>query len=112
MVPEEADFVIEEMEAEECAERELQSRRIHESRNTLAADTHWTSASNTVFDGPGISPSGEGQVEKPQHIKCSRVLTPRCTLMVSRRSGNGDSSCGGGDDDDGGGKNDAPAELQ
>ena len=35
----------------EAAERELQSRRIHESRNTLSADTQWTSATDTVFDG-------------------------------------------------------------
>jgi hypothetical protein len=51
VVPEEANFVIEEMGEEECAERELQARRIHESRTTLSAETHWTSASNTVFDG-------------------------------------------------------------
>jgi hypothetical protein len=51
VVPEEANFVIEEMGEEECAERELQARRIHESRTTLSAETHWTSKSNTVFDG-------------------------------------------------------------
>ena len=38
---------------EEVAEtlRELQSRRIFQSRATLSADTEWTSATNTVFDG-------------------------------------------------------------
>ena len=51
VVPEESDLELVEMDEEECAERELQSRRIHESRNTLSADTHWTSASNTAFDG-------------------------------------------------------------
>ena len=35
----------------EAAERELQSRRIHESRSTLSADTQWTSSTDTVFDG-------------------------------------------------------------
>lgn len=51
VVPEESDVVVEEMGEEECAERELQARRIHASRATLSAETHWTSASNTVFDG-------------------------------------------------------------
>jgi hypothetical protein len=40
-----------EMPEEEAAERELQSRRIYASRNTLSADTQWTSATDTVFDG-------------------------------------------------------------
>jgi hypothetical protein len=39
------------MDEGEAAERELRRRRIHESRETLGADTHWISASNTVFDG-------------------------------------------------------------
>lgn len=51
VVPEESDFTLEDMSEEECAERELQARRIHESRKTLSADSHWTSASDTVFDG-------------------------------------------------------------
>jgi hypothetical protein len=38
------------MNEAEAAERELQSRRIYESRATLAADSQWVSASNTVFD--------------------------------------------------------------
>jgi hypothetical protein len=29
----------------------LQARRIHASRETLSAETHWTSSTNTVFDG-------------------------------------------------------------
>jgi hypothetical protein len=40
-----------EMPEEEAAERELQSRRIYASRSTLSADTQWTSATDTVFDG-------------------------------------------------------------
>jgi hypothetical protein len=51
VIPAEPDFQIVEMSEEEAAERELQSRRIHASRDTLSADTHWTSSTNTVFDG-------------------------------------------------------------
>jgi hypothetical protein len=51
VVPEEADFELVPMSEEEAAERELQSRRIYESRRTLGADSEWTSATNTVFDG-------------------------------------------------------------
>ena len=45
------EITIEEMSDAESDERELQARRIHESRSTLSADSHWTSASNTIFDG-------------------------------------------------------------
>ena len=51
VVPEEADFEIVPMTEEEAAERELQSRRIYESRKTLGAGSVWTSATHTVFDG-------------------------------------------------------------
>ena len=51
VVPEEAEFDLAPMPEEEAAERELQSRRIYESRSTLSAETEWTSATNTVFDG-------------------------------------------------------------
>jgi hypothetical protein len=51
IIPEEPDFDLVEMEEEEAAERELQARRIYESRKTLGAQTQWTSATNTVFDG-------------------------------------------------------------
>jgi hypothetical protein len=51
IIPAEVDFAIVEMSEEEAAERELQSRRIHASRDTLSTDTHWTSETNTVFDG-------------------------------------------------------------
>src|SRR6202171_2592224 len=50
VIPEDSDFELAEMSVEEAAERELQARRIHESRATLSAGTQWTSASNTVFD--------------------------------------------------------------
>jgi hypothetical protein len=51
VIPAEANFELVEMSEEEAAERELQARRIHASRDTLSADTHWTSATSTVFDG-------------------------------------------------------------
>lgn len=51
VLPEEADFELVPMPPEEAAEREMQSRRIYQSRATLGADSTWTSATNTVFDG-------------------------------------------------------------
>ena len=71
VVPAEDVVEIVDMPADEAAERELQSRRIYESRATLSADTQWTSSTNTVFDGTyrrmsvaarglGRTPEGEG----------------------------------------------------
>lgn len=51
MVPAEPDYELVPMAEEEAAERELQSRRIHESRATLGKDTHWISSTDTAFDG-------------------------------------------------------------
>jgi hypothetical protein len=51
VIPAESDFELVEMNEEEAAERELQSRRIHESRDTLSANTKWVSSTSTVFDG-------------------------------------------------------------
>ena len=51
ILPEQAEFELVPMGDEEAAERELQSRRIYESRATLSADTEWRSATDTVFDG-------------------------------------------------------------
>ena len=51
VIPAEADLVLEPMAEEEAAERELQSRRIRDSRDTLAVGTRWLSTTNTVFDG-------------------------------------------------------------
>jgi hypothetical protein len=51
VIPEEADFELVEMEEAEAAEREVRARRIHASRDTLSAETQWTSSTNTVFDG-------------------------------------------------------------
>ena len=51
VLPAEPDYEIVQMGEEEAAERELQSRRIHASRDTLGKDTHWISDSDTAFDG-------------------------------------------------------------
>jgi hypothetical protein len=51
VIPAESEFALVDMNEEEAAERELQARRIHASRDTLSADTHWTSSTDTVFDG-------------------------------------------------------------
>ena len=51
VVPEALDLQLVEMPEEEAAEREMQSRRIHASRDTLSADSRWVSTSHTVFDG-------------------------------------------------------------
>lgn len=51
IVPANAPITLVEMPAEEAAEREIQSQRIHASREKLGADTRWTSSTNTVFDG-------------------------------------------------------------
>jgi hypothetical protein len=50
VIPEKSEFELQPMGEEEAAERELQARRIYQSRATLAADSQWLSASNTVFD--------------------------------------------------------------
>jgi hypothetical protein len=39
------------MDEAEAAEREMRGRRIHATRPTLAADSNWTSDTDTVFDG-------------------------------------------------------------
>ena len=51
VVPAEPELEIEPMAEEEAAERELRSRRIHASRDTLGAATRWVSSTQTVFDG-------------------------------------------------------------
>lgn len=51
MIPSEPDLDLAPMSAEEAAERELQSRRIYASRETLGADSQWLSKTDTVFDG-------------------------------------------------------------
>ena len=49
-VPAEIQFELVAMNEEEAAEREMRSRRIHASRDTLGSDSTWTSSTNTVFD--------------------------------------------------------------
>jgi len=50
-VPAEPDFEMVPMDEAEAAEREMRSRRIHASRETLGKASMWTSSTNTVFDG-------------------------------------------------------------
>lgn len=49
-VPAEVQFELVPMTEEEAAEREMRGRRIHASRDTLGADSTWTSSTDTVFD--------------------------------------------------------------
>lgn len=51
LVPETADYEIDPMSPEEAAERELQARRIEQSRDALAERSRWTSSSGIGFDG-------------------------------------------------------------
>ena len=51
VIPAEPDLTLEPMGEEEAAERELRSRRIHASRDTLSASTRWVASTRTVFDG-------------------------------------------------------------
>ena len=50
VIPENPDFELVEMHADEAAGREMHSRRIYESRSTLGKDSTWLSATQTVFD--------------------------------------------------------------
>jgi hypothetical protein len=51
ILPVVSEFKLVPMDEEESAEREMRARRIHASRPTLAADTTWTSDTDTIFDG-------------------------------------------------------------
>jgi hypothetical protein len=51
VVPTDSDIELISMPEDEAAERELQARRIQESRATLGQKTQWTSSTDTVFDG-------------------------------------------------------------
>ena len=51
VIPEEAPFDIVEMGPQEAAEREMQARRLHASRDRLSEGSRWLSRTATVFDG-------------------------------------------------------------
>ncbi len=51
VIPEEAQFEVAPMDSEEAAEREMQARRIHASRDRLSEGSRWLSRTDTVFDG-------------------------------------------------------------
>jgi hypothetical protein len=50
-LPADASFELVPMDEDEAAEREMRSRRIHASRDTLGMESRWTSSTDTVFDG-------------------------------------------------------------
>jgi hypothetical protein len=50
-VPAEPEFDLIPMDEEETAEREMRSRRIYASRDTLGKQSRWTSSTHTIFDG-------------------------------------------------------------
>lgn len=51
VVPADTEVELGPMPFEEAAEREMQGRRIHATRDTLATDSRWVSDTSTVFDG-------------------------------------------------------------
>ena len=51
VVPSDPEFVLVPMDEEEAAEREMRSRRIYASRDTLGQQSRWTSSTQTIFDG-------------------------------------------------------------
>jgi hypothetical protein len=51
IVPSDPEFALVEQTPEEQAQREVRSRRIHASRETLGKQSTWTSSTGTVFDG-------------------------------------------------------------
>jgi hypothetical protein len=50
-VPAEPELDLIPMNEEEAAEREMRSRRIYASRDTLGKQSRWTSSTHTIFDG-------------------------------------------------------------
>ena len=51
VLPSEPDLVLEPMDPEMAAQREMRSRRLAASRDALAKGTRWTSDTRTIFDG-------------------------------------------------------------
>jgi hypothetical protein len=51
VLPADPELDLRPMTEEEAAERELRSRRLAASRDTLAEDSRWLSSTDTVFDG-------------------------------------------------------------
>jgi hypothetical protein len=50
-VPADPEFSLVPMNEEEVAEREMRSRRIYASRETIGRQSRWTSSTQTIFDG-------------------------------------------------------------
>ena len=51
VVPAEPELDLQPMTEEEAAERELKSRRLQATRDTMGMESRWTSSTDTVFDG-------------------------------------------------------------
>lgn len=50
-LPAEPEFALVPMDEDETAEREMRSRRIYASRDTIGKQSRWTSSTHTIFDG-------------------------------------------------------------
>lgn len=50
-LPSDPDLVLEAMDDEQAAQREIRARRLAASRDRLAEGTRWLSSTNTIFDG-------------------------------------------------------------
>ena len=50
-LPAEPEFALVPMDEDETAEREMRSRRIYASRDTIGKQSRWTSSTRTIFDG-------------------------------------------------------------
>jgi hypothetical protein len=102
VIPEEAQFELEQMNEEESAERELQARRIYASRPTLSAGVRWH-LSASASRGEGKIPSGMSRTQK-NRTRRSCLFVTRSTRLncVSSRSDGGGDDDGGDDGDDGG----------
>ncbi len=105
-LPAEPHFELTPMSEEEAAERELRSRRIHASRDTLGKDSTWTSSTNTVFDGtyrlhsrrrPRQGPRRRGRRILAAEANCpelrlAKVAQSACLRLIAKAQGLGD--CG------------------
>jgi hypothetical protein len=99
ILPVTADFALVPMDDEEAAEREMRGRRIHASRETLAADSTWLSSTDTSSTAPTaifFAPPRRRQM-RDSFIKKTRTHPPSAPSSINPSSGGGN----GGDDGDG-----------
>ncbi len=79
---------------DEAAERELQSRRIYASRETLGADSQWLSSTNTIFDGTYRRIHGAAR-KRPKGEERTPVDGERTPISANNNRGGGDDDGGG-----------------